>query len=81
MTTAPICLKIQTLGAVAGEGHMVGSVRRAAGFPDLYSLSLSFDASGDANHRSSVRQPLRVRHTVYSCARGCAWNAKKKSVG
>jgi hypothetical protein len=34
------------------------SVTRAAGFPDMNTPCLSFEASGEANERSGGRQPL-----------------------
>ena len=41
-----------------GMGQVVGSVTRAAGFPDMNTPCLSFEASGEANERSGGRQPL-----------------------
>ena len=44
-----------------GRGQVVGSVRRAAGFPDIcIPCHCQLKRARDANHQSSVRQPLNT---------------------
>lgn len=51
-----------------GMGQVVGSVTRAAGFPDMNTPCLSFEASGEANERSGGASTFEYRFKGLRCA-------------